>query len=1197
MEFDFRAIEKKWRKEWEAKEIYRVTEDTSKPKYYVLDMFPYPSGAGLHVGHPLGYVASDIYARYKRLKGFNVLHPMGFDAFGLPAEQYAIETGTPPQVTTDKAIATYKEQLGKIGFSYDWSREVKTCDPSYYKWTQWIFLQLFGSWYNREKDKAEGIDTLIARFAQSGTDGFAQFDKEDHAAFTAAEWKNFSEEEQQHILMHYRLAYQSYSEVNWCEALGTVLANDEVKDGKSERGGYPVERRKMRQWFLRITEYSDRLLRGLDTLDWSEAMKDMQRNWIGRSEGALIEFEIQNTVLNPNPSPKEKGTNTGAPFYMTGALDSTSNIVHALENRKQPTAAEDKLWQELRNQKLSVKFRRQHMIDQYIVDFVALSKGLVIEVDGSSHDFTGENDQVRTEALERIGYTVIRFTNDEVLNGVDGVKASILKKLATLPDNPALHTADQAVDSPLLGRGAGGEDCIEIFTTRPDTIFGATFMVIAPEHELVAPLTTPAQQKEVDDYIAYVKSRSDIERQQEKSVTGAFTGSYALNPFNGARIPIYLAEYVLAGYGTGAIMAVPADDERDRKFAEKFGLPVVEVIDKSMHPGATIEDKVGKMINSDFLNGMEVKDAIKAMLEKVEALGIGKRQVNYRQRDAGYSRQRYWGEPFPIVYKGDLPYPLPVSELPVVLPDVTSYKPSGDGRSPLANATEWVNTSHGQRETDTMPGYAGSSWYFLRYIDPQNPDAFAAKEKIDYWQNVDLYLGGSEHAVGHLLYSRMWHKFLHDLGYVPTEEPFQKLVNQGMIQGVSRFVYQISTLNVDVQRWFLILLKANFPNYDIVEEYSITGNGVTYYADALIGNKVAIRFLDKGALTHDPTIDYHKNMFNLSKNNGVSILLFHSTDVVRDPFSYATSIANILAAKEPVFEITSITPEVPLLASSGLKDNYLVFQKHVDISFVNEGVLDINRFKNWRSDLKDAEFILEDQKYICDSAVEKMSKSKYNVVNPDDVIEKYGADCFRMFEMFLGPLDQSKPWDDQGIDGVAKFLRKFWRLFYDDKGASRVSDETATDAEYKVLHKTLKKISEDIERLAFNTCVSQFMICTNELIELKCTKRAILEPLVITLAPFAPFISDELWAALGHSGSVHKATFPTVEEKYLVESSFSYPISINGKVRANLQFDLNMGEAEVKAAVLANDVVLKWTEGKEPKKFIFVKGRIVNVVI
>ncbi|MBS1594389.1 MAG: leucine--tRNA ligase [Bacteroidetes bacterium] len=1125
MEFDFRAIEKKWRKDWEDKGIYRVTEDASKPKYYVLDMFPYPSGAGLHVGHPLGYVASDIYARYKRLKGFNVLHPMGFDAFGLPAEQYAIETGTPPQVTTDKAIATYKEQLGKIGFSYDWSREVKTCDPSYYKWTQWIFLQLFGSWYNREKDKAESIDTLIARFAQSGTDGFAQFDKEDHAPFTAAEWKGFSEEEQQHILMHYRLAYQSYSEVNWCEALGTVLANDEVKDGKSERGGYPVERRKMRQWFLRITEYSDRLLRGLDTLDWSEAMKDMQRNWIGRSEGAIIQFNLTQTLS------KGEGlnTNTGKPgFYHTDPLSWNANIEKAKEHRHDPTEAEEIVWQRLRGNATGHKIRRQHLIGSYIPDFVCILKRLVIEIDGPIHNDQQEADQERTSDLRRLGFEIIRFKNEAVFANIDNVIQQIKSRLDSLPDVPydgaitSETNEDVLAPSPL--ERAGGE--VAVFTTRPDTIFGATFMVIAPEHELVASLTTPAQQKEVDDYITYVKSRSDIERQQEKRVTGAFTGSYALNPFNGARIPIYLAEYVLAGYGTGAIMAVPADDERDRKFAEKFGLPVIEVIDKSMYPGATIEDKVGKMINSDFINGMEVKDAIKAMLEKVEALGIGKRQVNYRQRDAGYSRQRYWGEPFPIVYKGDLPYPLPVSELPVVLPDVTSYKPSGDGRSPLANATDWVNTSHGQRETDTMPGYAGSSWYFLRYMDPNNPDAFAAKEKIDYWQNVDLYLGGSEHAVGHLLYSRMWHKFLHDLGYVPTEEPFQKLVNQGMIQGVSKFVYLLSWESSDstVHKVPYVFVSKEFYN-----DYLSNGKVITPRLTTLI------------------------------------------EDLIKE---YGGDAKNVFW------------------------DNVKINDWHLDIRLAEDGKLDIEGYKKWRPDFERSVFILNDnQEYLVDFAVEKMSKSKYNVVNPDDVIEKYGADCFRMFEMFLGPLDQSKPWDDQGIDGVAKFLRKFWRLFYDDKGASRVSDEAATDAEYKVLHKTLKKISEDIERLAFNTCVSQFMICTNELIELKCTKRAILEPLVIALAPFAPFISDELWAALGHSDSVHKATFPAVEEKYLVESSFSYPISINGKVRANLQFDLNMGEAEVKAAVLANDVVLKWTEGKEPKKFIFVKGRIVNVVV
>jgi leucyl-tRNA synthetase len=911
MEFDFRQIEQKWRKDWEDKAIYKVTEDTTRPKYYVLDMFPYPSGAGLHVGHPLGYVASDIYARYKRLKGFNVLHPMGYDAFGLPAEQYAIETGTPPEVTTEKAIKTYREQLDKIGFSYDWSRQVKTCGPQYYKWTQWIFLQLFGSWYNREKNKAESIETLIARFESEGCTGWAQHDKNDHAEFTAADWKQFSTEQQQTILMNYRIAYQSYSEVNWCEALGTVLANDEVKDGKSERGGYPVERRKMRQWFLRITEYADRLLEGLERLDWSDAMKDMQRNWIGRSEGALVKFKV-------------------------------------------------------------------------------------------------------------------------------------------------------------------GEGLITVFTTRPDTIFGATFMVIAPEHELVASITTPDQQKEIDDYIAYVKSRTDVERQQEKRVTGAFTGSYATNPFTGAPIPIYIAEYVLAGYGTGAIMAVPADDERDRKFAEKFGLPVIEVIDKSMYPGATIEDKVGKMINSDFLNGMEVRDAIKAIIDRIEVDGLGKRQVNYRLRDAGYSRQRYWGEPFPIVYKNDIPYPLPITELPVELPSVTSYKPTGDGRAPLANSAEWINHAMGTRETDTMPGYAGSSWYFLRYMDPNNADTFAAKDKIDYWQNVDLYLGGSEHAVGHLLYSRLWHKFLYDMGYVPTDEPFKKLVNQGMIQGVS---------------------------------YYFNSARVRYGSN----------YVDTGLRFKESSLQKYNQDF-------------------------------------PDFKL--------MIADS-----------------------------DWTGTTEDGERFV-----VLKTEVEKMSKSKYNVVNPDDVIEKYGADAFRMFEMFLGPLDQSKPWDDKGINGVSNFLRKFWRLFYDDKGW-RVTDDKPSDAEYKALHKTLKKIAEDIERLQFNTCVSQFMICVNELNELRCTKRDILRPLVIALAPFAPFITEELWAALGNKGSVHQASYPAVEEKYLVESAFNYPVSINGKVRANIPFDLSVSEQDIKAAVLSNEAVTKWTNGAEPKKFIFVKGKIINVVV
>lgn len=981
MEFNFKEIEDKWKKVWVEKDTYKVIEDPNKPKYYVLDMFPYPSGAGLHVGHPLGYVASDIYARYKRLKGFNVLHPMGYDAFGLPAEQYAIETGTHPAITTEKAIKRYKEQLDKIGFSYDWSRQVVTAEPDYYKWTQWIFLKLFGSWYNREVNKAEPIETLIAKFEANGLS--KELVREDVEAFTAADWKGFSKAKQQQIIMNYRLAFLSYAEVNWCEALGTVLANDEVKDGKSERGGHPVERRKMRQWFLRITEYSDRLLDGLNTLDWPDAMKEMQRNWIGRSEGALIKFDIQ---------------------------------------------------------------------------------------------------------------------------------------------------------------GKAGQ--LEVFTTRPDTIFGATFMVIAPEHELVESLTTPEQKEAVEKYVAYVKSRTDVERQQEKRVTGEFTGSYAVNPFNGNPIPIYMAEYVLAGYGTGAIMAVPADDERDRKFAEKFGLSVVEIIDKSMYPGATIEDKKGKMINSEFLNGLEVVDAIKAVLDEIEKRGIGQRKVNYKQRDAGYSRQRYWGEPFPIKYcvqgdpdpafadmgeSDDIPVPLSEDKLPLILPEVSSFKPGGDGRSPLANSEEWVKAGY---ETDTMPGYAGSSWYFLRYMDAKNPNEFASKAALDYWKNVDIYFGGAEHAVGHLLYSRLWHKILFDLGYVPTEEPFQKMVNQGMIQGVSSFVYRV--------------------------EYKTIVKNVSVLS---------------------PTLE--KDLENIGKPLPV---IYVSEDILLNG-TWKDGVTKVFNDYDSSMQIALET------------DSIKFSQINVDISFVKDNELDIHKLHEWRPDTASAYFLLNPEgKYICGSAVEKMSKSKYNVVNPDDVIDRYGADCFRMFEMFLGPIEQSKPWDDKGISGTYNFLRKFWRLFYDDKGW-KVNDEEPTKEEYKTLHKTIKKIADDIERLGYNTCVSSFMIAVNELTAANCSKRKVLEPLVVLLAPFAPFVTEELWQALGNTGSVHHATFPKFEEQYLVESEYEYPISINGKTRAQVKLALDLSEADVRAQVLALEGVQKWTNGAEPKKFIYVKGRIINVVV
>jgi leucyl-tRNA synthetase len=995
MEYKFNEIEAKWKQIWDEKQIYKVTEDPAKPKYYVLDMFPYPSGAGLHVGHPLGYVASDIYARYKRLKGFNVLHPMGYDAFGLPAEQYAIETGTHPAETTNKAIKRYREQLDKIGFSFDWDRKVVTCEPDYYKWTQWIFLQLFNSWYNREKNKAEKIETLIAGFEQWGcTKEWKQFDETLHPPFSAGDWKSFSTKQKERILQCYRLAYRSFTEVNWCEALGCVLANDEVKDGKSERGGYPVTRKKMRQWSLRITEYADRLLEGLTRIDWSDSLKDQQRNWIGRSEGCLLKFSVVGKLQTKSPS------------------------------------------------------------------------GRLLEGD------------------------------------------------------------------------------IEVFTTRIDTLFGVSFLVIAPEHPMMESLITEKEKPEMEAYLAYVNSRSDIERQQEKKVTGCFTGSFAMHPFTGKQIPIYTAEYVLAGYGTGAIMAVPADDERDRKFAEKFGLPIIDIVDKSMYPGATIEDKKGKMINSDFLDGMEVLEAIEAMTQKVEEAGIGKRQVNYKLRDASYSRQRYWGEPFPIRYEvqgdvdspfvddsiddeADIPVALRENELPLTLPAVDSFKPTGDGRSPLANSADWVKN---RLETDTMPGYAGSSWYYLRYMDPKNPDAFAAKEKLDYWQNVDIYFGGAEHAVGHLLYSRFWHKVLFDLGYVSTDEPFKKLVNQGMITAWSFFVDYV------------------------------------HYLDVSTGKRIQFQTSIRKAS------DYHSH--------------FEYEGAKYEYPEYVAFGESRLRNAEPYIDSKDRLTERKLnewINEAGLKDvspKYFIWE-HV---YNSKGQM---------------EFLLTEdgERFIqCLRVNEKMSKSKYNVVNPDDVIEKYGADCFRMFEMFLGPIEQSKPWDDKGISGVSNFLKKFWRLFYDDKGW-RVTDAEPSDAEYKVLHKTIKKIADDIERLNFNTCISGFMIAVNELSSAKTSSRKILEPLVIALAPFAPFISEELWSALGNTTSVHTATYPAVEQKYLVESTHTYGISINGKVRDEIVLPLDATEAEARAQVLAREKVKQWTQSAEPKKFIFVKGKIINVVV
>jgi leucyl-tRNA synthetase len=900
MEYDFREIEKKWQQVWMNNNAYKVSNDSSKPKCYVLDMFPYPSGAGLHVGHPLGYIASDIYARYKRSRGFNVLHPMGYDSFGLPAEQYALETGQHPAVTTENNIVTFRNQLDKIGFSFDWSREVRTSDPKYYKWTQWIFLQLFNSWYNRETNRAEHIDTLIPRLQ---------------------DFEKLSEKEKSDLLMNYRLAYCSYGEVNWCEALGTVLANDEVINGRSERGGYIVVKRRLRQWYLRITEYADRLLEGLSRIDFSEAMKDMQTNWIGKSSGAEIDFEIK---------------------------------------------------------------------------------------------------------------------------------------------------SDDASD-PLK---------LRVYTTRPDTIFGVDFMVIAPEHELVEKITTADERAGVQEYIDYVNSRSERERMAEKKISGMFTGAYALNPFNKKPIPVWISEYVLAGYGTGAIMAVPCGDERDHKFAKHFNIPITNIIGKHYNGEEANPTKDAKLENSDFLNGVKMSDAIDIVIDRLEKEALGIRKVNYRIHDASFSRQRYWGEPFPIRWIDGIAVPLDESQLPLELPKVENYAAGPDGEGPLANIREWKGES---LETNTMPGYAGSSWYFLRYMDPDNNTVFCDRQASDYWNQVDLYIGGTEHAVGHLLYSRMWTKVLFDLGYIGFDEPFKKLVNQGMIQGSSRFVYRVK------------------------------------------GSK---KFVSHGLIS----------------------------DYETDPI-------------------------------------------HVDVNIVDGTELDIEAFKQWREEFNDAEFILENGKYITGTDVEKMSKSKYNTVNPDDLVDKYGADTFRMYEMFLGPIEMSKPWDTKGIEGVHRFLKKLWRLFFDDVKGEVWVDEQPSDAENKILHRAIKRIEEDNERFSFNTGVSTFMIAVNELTDIKCHKKAILEQLLILLSPYAPHISEELWRSLNNKGSILDQPFPKLEAKYLVEKAFSYPVSVNGKKRTELTIPLDASQTEVEKIIAENDVIRKWLDGKPPEKLIYVKGRMINVVV
>ena len=979
MEYDFSNIEKQWKQYWTEQQVYKVNNPVpgqpAKPKYYVLDMFPYPSGAGLHVGHPLGYIASDIYSRYKRLCGYNVLHPMGFDAFGLPAEQYALETGQHPAVTTEKNIARYREQLDNIGFCYDWSREVRTSDASYYKWTQWIFLQLFHSWYDHKENKARHIDTLIAIFRQEGN-LTTPCPGDEKISFTAAQWTSFTQQEQRNILMNYRLAYQGYAQVWWCEALGTVLANDEVVNGVSERGGHPVERKNMRQWFLRITEYAERLINSLDNLEWSDAMKEMQRNWIGKSVGAEVKFKC----LTPTGLKEEGGVTNAS---------------------------------------------------------------------------------------------------------------------------------------------------ITVFTTRPGTIFGVDFMVLAPELNLVDTITTPEHKEAVDAYRKYVKSRSERERMAEvKQVTGCFTGAYAIHPLNNNLIPVWISEYVLAGYGTGAIMGVPSGDDRDHRFAKHFNIPITNIFGDKYDGETAWADKAAVLTNSGFVTGMAVPEAANAIINTLEQLEAGTRKVNYKLRDAGFSRQRYWGEPFPIVYINDIPYGTDEQDnnrLPVELPHVEHYKPGPEGQGPLANLPEWVHPAPGvTRETNTMPGYAGSSWYFLRYMDPHNDTEFAGRTATDYWKQVDLYVGGTEHAVGHLLYSRMWTKVLYDLGHIGFDEPFKRLLNQGMIQGSSRFVFEV--------------IFNDMP-----------------------GNKMGRIFVSK---------------------------------------SHYLALKKIESDKRQVIEYLikiGVDKYKPDEIRPGTTSN--IVSRHIDVDLVDGVELNIPAFKERFGINEYSGFLIPEENgtYICDAEVEKMSKSKYNVVNPDKIVAQYGADTFRMYEMFLGPIEISKPWDTKGIEGVHRFLKKFWRLYADEKAGWIVNDDPATDAELRVLHKTIKKISEDIERFSFNTAVSQFMIAVGELGA--CHKRAILEPLAVVICPFAPHLAEELWHRLGHDTSDINATFPTLEPRYLIESTKKYPVAVNGKMRVEMEFALDAEQAEVEREVLANDTILKWTEGNAPKKFIYVKGKMINVVI
>ncbi|WP_396138027.1 class I tRNA ligase family protein [Flavobacterium sp.] len=1180
MKYFHEKIEAKWQQYWAKNQTFAASNTSDKPKYYVLDMFPYPSGAGLHVGHPLGYIASDIVARYKRHQGFNVLHPQGYDSFGLPAEQYAIQTGQHPADTTrmnieggvDKSgnvIQGYRNQLDKIGFSFDWSREVRTSNADYYKHTQWIFIQLFESWYNKTSDKAESICTLMREFEKNGNTQVNAVCDDNITSFSAVEWNAFSSEQQQKILLQYRLTYLAETEVNWCAALGTVLANDEIVNGVSERGGHPVVRKKMTQWSMRISAYAERLLQGLNDIDWSESIKESQRNWIGKSVGASVRFNIL-----PHPQPLSKGDGslkTEQGYKTANPLYAKELVILARNNRKEKTVAENILWQELRNSNLGYKIRRQHYIGNFIVDFVCLDKKLIVEVDGEYHDDIEqkEKDDERTLLLEqKYFYKVIRFTNQEVESNL----GNVLSKIKT-----ELIKRESSSDSAPLSSGEGlgvrffGEKFIEVFTTRPDTIFGVTFMTLAPEHELVAQITTPEQKAAVEAYVEATAKRSERERMADvKTISGVFTGAYAEHPFTNEPIPVWIGDYVLAGYGTGAVMAVPCGDERDYAFANFFkgtyGMPEIKNIFNQDISEAAYGEKGGfELVNSDFLNGLDYKNGTKKAIEALEEIGAGNAKVNYRLRDAVFSRQRYWGEPFPVYYVNGLPQMIDKKHLPIVLPEVEKYLPTEDGQPPLGNATVWAwdsiqcavvsntlchaeldSASHNgvyPLELNTMPGWAGSSWYWMRYMDAQNENEFASEDALKYWESVDLYIGGSEHATGHLLYSRFWNKFLKDRGYAPTEEPFKKLINQGMILGMSAFVYRLKPRTASI--------------------------GINYNSNYRVE-------MDKLYLN----VLVSKNLFkdNYLKND---IPLFDEL---------STKVKNWLKENDVYREIQDINKEIILFEAIPI---------HVDLSCINDitNELDIEKFKvhPLYIDYANAEFVLENGKYIVGREVEKMSKSKYNVVSPDDICNEYGADTLRLYEMFLGPLEQSKPWNTAGITGVSGFLKKLWRLYFDDNGSVIVSDEPTAEM-YKSLHKTIKKVTEDIENFSFNTSVSQFMICVNELQQLKCNHRAILEPLAILVSPYAPHIAEELWSALGHEGSISTVAFPKFEEKYLVESEKEYPVSFNGKMRFTIKLPLDLTAAQIEEIVMADERTQAQLQGRTPNKVIIVPGKIINLV-